>query len=253
MSDTEGVGQGQKPVTPGKEDELKKLLIGELNQILRERKPIMLRNYPYLRDSYRQEYGLPEIDPIRYEVALCLIFGLYQATIALSNHLLESLLKYALIYHHALQHKKPEEDICGRAIIEVLHDWLAEGKSRYADKNLYDTINQACKVGLISKEQKDKLHQIREAYRNAYGHADKEKLFGNETTPIAAVRFEGDQMVHEPTVDARMADFLIGQGVFQAAYAEQDARPYFLYVDGLARQIISKLFPGANEGEESCI
>jgi hypothetical protein len=167
--------------------------------------------------------------------------------------LLESLLKYALIYHHALQHKRPEENIYGRAIVGVLHDWFAEGKSRYADKNLGFTINQACKGGLISKEQKGKLHKIRKAYRNAYGHADKEKLFGDATTPIEAVRLEGDQMVHEPTVEARMADFLIGQGVFQAAYAEQDARPYFLYVDGLARQIISKLFPGANEGEESCI
>jgi len=135
MSDTEGVGQGQKPVSPGKEDELKKLLIVELNQILRDRQPIMVRNYPYLRDSYLQEYGLPEIDPIRYEVVLCLIFGLYQAAIALSNHLLESLLKYALIYHYALQHKNPEEDIRGRTI-EALNDWCAEGKRLYADKNL---------------------------------------------------------------------------------------------------------------------
>lgn len=251
MSDTEGVGQGQNPVSSGKEDELKKLLIVELNQILRERQPIMVRNYPYLRDSYLQEYGLPEIDPIRYEVALCLIFGLYQAAITLSNHLLESLLKYALIYHHALQHKKPEDDIRGRAI-EALNDWPAEGKSRYANKNLDFTINQACKIGLISKEQKGKLHQIRKAYRNAFCHADKEKLFGDATTPIEAIRLEGDQMMCEPPVDARIADFLIGQGVFQAAYAEQNARPYFLYVDGLARQIISKLFPGANEGEESC-
>lgn len=244
MSDTEGVGQGQKPVPPGMDDELKKLL--------REWQSIMVHNYPYLRESYRQEYGLPGIDPIREEVALCLIFGLYQAAIALSNHLLESLLKYALIYHHALQHKKPEEDIRGRAI-EALNDWLAEGKSRYADKNLDFTIDQACKVGLISKEQKGKLHKIRKAYRNAYGHADKEKLFGEATTPIEAVRLEGDQMVYEPHVATRMADFLIGQGVWQADYAKQNALPYFLYVDSLARQIISTLFPGANEGEESCI
>jgi len=226
----------------------KKAIIDEMNSIIRERQSTIGRNYLRVRDCYRKEYGLPELDPLRYEITLCLTFGLYQAAITLTNHLLESLLKYALIYHHALQKQQEQQRIEGHAV-EALIEWLSEGKSLYADKNLDHTINRACTLGLITKEQKNKLHNIRQTFRNAYGHADKGKTFGEAAIPAEAVRFTGDQAVRDGKREVPLADLLIFQGVFQAIYAEKDAVPYYLFIDNLARQIIAKLFPYENQNE----
>src|SRR5438094_10600049 len=94
----------------------KQAIIDEMNSIIRERQPTIGKNYLRVRDCYLKEYGLPELDPLRYEITLCLTFGLYQAAITLTNHLLESLLKYALIYHHALQKQQKQQRIEGHAV-----------------------------------------------------------------------------------------------------------------------------------------
>lgn len=223
----------------------KKAIIDEVNAIIRERQTTIGKNYLRVRDCYLTEYGLPELDPLRYEITLCLTFGLYQAAITLTNHLLESLLKYALIYHHALQKQQERQRIEGHAV-EALIEWLSEGKNLYADKNLDDNINRACTLGLITKEQKNKLHDIQQTFRNAYGHADKGKTFGEATVPVEAVHFTGERVVRDGKKEVRLADLLIFQGIFQVIYAEKDAVPYYLYIDSLARQIIAKLFPQEN-------
>jgi len=224
----------------------KKAVIDELNAIIRQRQTTIGKNYLRVRDCYLTEYGLPELDPLRYEITLCLTFGLYQAAITLTNHLLESLLKYALIYHHTLQMQQERQRIDGHAI-EALIEWLSEGKSVYANKNLNYTINRACTLGLITQEQKNKLQEIRQAFRNAYGHADKAKTFGQATTPVEAVHFTGDRVVSEGKKQVSLADLLIFQGVFQVIYAEKDAVPYYLYIDSLARHIMAKVFPHENQ------
>lgn len=223
----------------------KKAIIDEVNAIIRERQTTIGKNYLRVRGCYLTEYGLPELDPLRYEITLCLTFGLYQAAITLTNHLLESLLKYALIYHHALQKQPKRQRIEGHAV-EALIEWLSEGKNLYADKNLDDNINRACTLGLITKEQKNKLHDIQQTFRNAYGHADKGKTFGEATVPVEAVHFTGERVVRDGKKEVRLADLLIFQGIFQVIYAEKDAVPYYLYIDSLARQIIAKLFPQEN-------
>ena len=51
--------------------------------------------------EYSTPYDWPEMDTLRYEICGCISFGLNQAAITLTNHLLESLLKYfecALVY-----------------------------------------------------------------------------------------------------------------------------------------------------------
>jgi hypothetical protein len=221
----------------------------ELNDLLGQRKAEIAENYVKVREAYQLEYGLPEVDPVRHEVALCLIFGLYQAGITLTNHLLESLLKYALIYHHAQEHQPPaDQDVRGRAA-HALVDWLSEGKMLYGDKDLDFTINKACTMGLISKPQKKKLHEARERFRNAYSHADKDKTFGGATTGVVAGHFDGESMVPDSIEEVRLAGFLVAQGIFQAVMAKKYAIPYFLYIDHLARQIVQKLYPSAGKHE----
>ena len=224
-------------------------MASELNGLLGQRKAEIADNYVKVRDAYQQEYGLPEIDPVRQEVALCVIFGLYQAAISLTNHLLESLLKYALIYHYALEHQPPaDQDLPGHAA-HALVDWLSKAKELYGDKDLDFTINRACTVGLITKAEKKKLHEVRERFRNAYSHADKDKTFGDATTEVVAGHFDGERMITDSAEDVRLAGFLVGQGIFQAVMAKNNAIPYFLFVDQLARRVVERLFPPEAQNE----
>lgn len=217
-------------------------IVSELNELVGARKTESAENYVKVRQAYQREYGLPEIDPLRHEIALCLIYGLYQAAITLTNHMLESVLKYGLMYHYAKEHQQPaDQDVQGHAA-QALVEWLSEGKKLYGDKDLDFTINRACALGLISKAQKKKLHAVRESLRNAYSHADKDKTFGKTTTEVVASYFDGEKMISDSAEVVHLADFLIGQGIFQAVMAKRFAIPYFLDIDSIARQIVGKLF-----------
>ena len=118
-------------------------------------------------DVFENEYGWPEVDSVRSEICKCLICGLYQAAITLANHLLESVLKKALIIDESAKNKTEQSDITN-----VFDD----ATEKYANKNLDFTINQACRKGLINKEEKNILHGFREQYRNAFSHADPQKI-----------------------------------------------------------------------------
>jgi hypothetical protein len=97
----------------------------------------------------------------------------------------------------------------------------------------------------ITEDDKRKLHECREVFRNAYGHADKEKTFGDTQAAAFALRVDGNAIINDSEGDLRLADFLPAQGLFQVRLAEQSATQYFLLIDSLARQIIRKLFPKA--------
>ena len=105
---------------------------------------------------YNSEYGWPELDVVRNEICLCLIFGFHQAAIALTNHLLESLLKYSLIY---LDYRQKSSTLSGD-LLERMEKVFSENKEIY-DYSLDSCINKYRKEGLISKEQKKILHGFR--------------------------------------------------------------------------------------------
>ena len=213
----------------------------EVNEIIQLRAEYIQRHYPSIRDSYRNSYGWPQFDPLRHEICLSIMFGMCQAAITLTNHLLESLLKYALIIKKGNEFQQTEDEIKGRGIAS-LEEKYAEGIRLYGGVNLHDSINHAHQEHLISEEQRQQLHQFREIFRNAYGHADKKKIFGTSTMPVTAMRLEDDKLVQDESKDAEIASLLIGQGLAQAQIAQYNAPPYFLYLDSLVREINAKLF-----------
>ncbi len=227
----------------------KQTVIAELKVIGRERQREMRQNYLLVREAYITEYDFPELDPVRREVALCLVFGLPQAAITLTNHLLESLLKNALSYDYARKHQPNNQPPPGAATRSLV-DWLREAKLQYANKDLNFTIDRACTVGLITKAQKKRLHEIRQDFRNAFSHADKDKTFRDATTQVTAAHVEGGTIVTEPPEQVLLADLLIGHGIFQVTHAQQSALPYFLYIDRLAREIRAKVFSEGSHGDD---
>jgi hypothetical protein len=229
-------------MSPDPNGTLRGELISEVNDLIRGRQSEIAHNYPLVRVAYKTCYGLPELDPLRHEITLCLVFGLYQAAVTLTNHLLESMLKYALAYHYALKHPPVSSPPHGAAAKHLV-DWLAEGNALYANKKLGHNINQACTNGIITKIQKERLHEFRNAFRNAYSHADKKKTFGEASTPVTAVRFDPNGLVVDAPEQVGLAELLIGHGFFQSIHAQQNALRYFLEIDAITHHVMKKVFP----------
>ena len=209
--------------------------IEELNANIRN-------NYDTVADVFENEYGWPEVDSVRSEICKCLICGLYQAAITLANHLLESVLKKALIIDESAKNKTEQSDITN-----VFDD----ATEKYANKNLDFTINQACRKGLINKEEKNILHGFREQYRNAFSHADPQKTFSGISIPATIFttkdldnpeEFFKKAFTNKPNVTLSAENNVIIQGLVQRIKAEQEAAHYFLAIDGIIRNLYLKLF-----------
>lgn len=219
-------------------NEEKKKYIDEINVILSERLIQIKNNYPQVREAYQNTYDWPEIDPIRHEISLCLMFGLNQAAITLTNHLLENLLKTTLIAYYS-KDKFPKDS---KDKVNDLVEMTREAREKYGDMALGDCINNVRKAGLIDKKQQNFLHEIRDAFRNAFSHADKEKIFQGGTVPIQVMSIEDDGISAEVKKVVKLSDLVIGQGIIQAMQAEREAPWYFKNIDSLARELFDKVF-----------
>ncbi|MFQ5498093.1 MAG: hypothetical protein ACE5FH_00335 [Candidatus Zixiibacteriota bacterium] len=224
-----------------------KKLAEEIDEIGDSRNEFIDRHYLTIRDSYQNNYEWPELDPLRDEICLCITFGLCQAAIALTNHLMESLIKYALIISDGNEVKQTDEERSGTSVSSFVEKY-SKGQEKYNDANLDTTINCACKKGKHTKDEKKQLHEFRKRFRNAYGHSDKKKIFGESTVPVTGMRFNHDTIVPDEEDEPRIADFMIGQGLIQATMAQNEAPQYFLYIDKLVRGIGSRLFNSKRTG-----
>ena len=74
-------------------DKKQRKIVVEVNKIIRSRRELIYKFYPSIREIYNSHYDLPDMDPLRHEICICIMFGLCQSAITLTNHLLESLLK----------------------------------------------------------------------------------------------------------------------------------------------------------------
>lgn len=217
----------------------------EVTDILKERLDFISRNYPQVRAAHQESYYWPQLDSLRHEVTLCLIFGLHQAATTLTNHMLESLLKIALTIHYA--NKNSSQAQTTQKTVESFISFFRSARKEFGGNELGDSINRACTAGLITKEQKTELHKYREIFRNAYSHSDKDKTFGDEHISAQAIHLESGNFAVEQPESARLADLIIHHGLGQAMQAEQDAIPYFLYIDKVTREIRERLFGPTSE------
>lgn len=214
----------------------------ELQEVVDSRSDEMFESYIEVRDILQTAYEWPEVDVLRHEVCLCLIFGLYQAGMTMTNHMLESFLKTSLGYKESFDNFEPEnEDKSTEALVQS----LKPGFEKYDDKSLYQTIEAAYKKDLISEDQKDRLHEFRDDYRNAYSHAQKAKIHKDREIPIQSVQLdeESKEFEVEPETEQKIVDLPFIHGQAQYYHAKAHAPAYFRYVNDLVWQVKEKLFP----------
>ena len=183
--------------------------------------------------QFNNEYGWPEFDPLRDEISKCLICDLCQAAITLTNHLLENFLKTMLIYHETISNKNQDTD-------DDLFSMFKPNVDEYDARNLSQTLGQAKRKGLITKDQWKILDDYRDNFRNAYSHAEKKKIFKDITIGTNIVKLEDGQFNTSESIQTPLIEVLFGQGIAQTLLSKGIAFDYFISVDNIIRDVLKR-------------
>ena len=186
-------------------------------------------NTKYFNYEYKVFY---ELEPVVHEIGKCLILKLNYAAIAVTNHLLERLLKLALI------HKSVG---IGPKSLQQLNSIFADPAQKYRSLSLGNSIEQCKKENLLDSEEKDFLFKfVREIMRNGFSHGDPEKVLSEmpdekkyyHTIP------ENTEWV-ETTLNPKLIPQL--QATHMESFANENAIPYSDYIFQLMQKIESRL------------
>lgn len=80
-------------------NEITYLLSNQINQIQSDR-------YSKIRNIYKNSYKFTELQTIKHQICICITLSLNIAAMTLTNHLLEKLMKFALIYDDSKKKKR---------------------------------------------------------------------------------------------------------------------------------------------------
>ena len=192
------------------------------------------KNYVQVVPCVKKEYGLPELEVLRAEACSCIVMGLWQSAMGVTNMLLEKFLKRALQYHNL-----KEPDGSAKPLSRITES-LEESSKKYGGMNLCSTINAAFEQRLIDEPVKDRLHLFRRRFRNAYSHTDMRAMFGEQKIPMMGIDFETQEIEEK---EVTLADQIMWSGEAMWQNAKANAIPYFKEVDALIRVTLPKVFP----------
>jgi hypothetical protein len=174
-----------------------------------------------------------ELKTLIYEINYCIILEFYRASITLTNHLLERLLKLALIYNEIGIGPIPTDQ--WNSIFEKPH-------KKFSSIDLSNSIELCKKFGLISDHEKQFLFgTIRELMRNGFSHADSSKILAS--LPDNSRAFTAS--LHDPTnlkevsLNQKIIPFL--QELQMENFAKETAKDYFDFVFNLLFMIEKKI------------
>lgn len=218
----------------------------ELNDLNRERlakefNDGLNENFDNLKE-YLSFYTITifrELESNIFQNIQCLIINAYSASITLTNHILERLLKLALI----------QNDI-GLEPIKI-KNWnnTFEKTHKYSKMVLSDTIENCHKFNLISDSQKEYLTDIRGNLRNGFSHYDPTKiLVDNEET--SKIHFPNEKPEDSFDIEVNMKQIPVLQNYYVRKFAKENAIVYFDFVFHLIRSIEKKLQQKHNFGLE---
>lgn len=191
-------------------------------------------NYEEISYQIKTGYGLPELEALRAETCANIVHGHWQSAVCLTNILLESFLKLALVYKSA---RDPNEKA---KPLRRLMNSLSDPVKRYMRKKLNATIDAANKLKLIDNDTKERLHGFRNKFRDPFFHADIQSMFGDKSIPVTGLDF-GTREMEKGDVPIGSLPLLLGEAIWQNA--EANAIPYFKEVDALIRETLPKVFP----------
>lgn len=185
---------------------------------------------------FYNEYGKPELDPLRGEISKCLICDLCQASIALTNHLMEKFLKIIVIDADVKQRIKEKVDLNQDVDIFSIYK---PSLDKYDGCDLYKTLNEAKERSLLTENQYGRLIDLKNEFRNPYSHAQISKISKDQTVDVAVVNVDS---VNNASDIRRVSvvDIPIIQGIAQSIQSKVDAYKYFQILDSIIREVLKK-------------
>lgn len=159
-----------------------------------------------------------ELEPKFSEIISCIIMESYSASITLTNHVLERLLKLALII-----------DTVGLDKIKI-EDWNSVYSSVDIDeinsKHLNDTINMCKNRGLITEDEKQHLHELRKNIRNGFSHFDPKQIFKDEVDTKILV-YNAPNPADNKSIELNFKSIPMLQSVYTNLFAKENAQYFF--------------------------
>lgn len=189
-------------------------------------------NWPKLEELNSQWYDWPLLDNIRSEIFYSFLIGCSQAAVTLTNHLLEKALKVIL-----MQTEPNNQNFTDAAKIQSHY---AELNRQYQNVNLVDLIQRFFDKGYIDENERTTLDEFRKVFRNAFGHADPKKTFGETTKKVAVF----NPFVHTEfqMSEVKVKDFQFVQDTEQKKICDTQGLDYFIFIDKIIIRTLGKIF-----------
>lgn len=213
-----------------------------LSQYVEELNQSMLVNFKLIEFEFLNSYiGDTRLNPVRDEICKCIICNLGQASITLTNHLLELALKTCLIRRDLKKNK---------GLLSKLKNIFNPSIKKYGNKDMWETIDFAFKFGLITTDQETKLKDYKNKFRNSWGHADPYGMFGDKVITGKKLSFsQGDDIElflenvfsEDNKEEYEVKNFFPAQGIIQVQLANELCVSYFKEVDKIIREMLQKI------------
>jgi hypothetical protein len=180
-----------------------------------------------------------DLRPSVFEINKCLILELHQASISLTNNLLERLLKLALIYNEVGINPIP---------IEKWNSVFEEPNIKYGSLNLGSSIEQCKNKLLIDQIEKEILFDtIRETMRNGFSHADASKILKNFPNEMEGFHGSFKNQEELKKIDLKQKNIPVLQSILIDNFAKGNAKRYFDYVFDLIGNIENRIIKNGQQ------
>lgn len=159
------------------------------------------------------------------EIVKCLIIEAYTASITLTNHFLERVLKLALI--------QKESGVQSSQITEWNKIYSISDK--YSSKCMSKTIEECKKYNLISETEYEELTNFRQTIRNGFSHYDPKKILKDSEDTIDLIMDFNFEKIKISGLNFKTIPTL--QTIFIKKFAQENAEKYFNFAFNLMLSI----------------
>lgn len=129
---------------------------------------------------------LKSLYPDIHEICDCLFLKKHMAAVTLTNLLFETMVKLVLVYLEANGRTLDDGYDFGNIYEEEL--------KKYGNKNLGENIETLYKKNAITSEQRDRLLELKNIFRNPYSHGSNNKYVESATTKLYEGHWGSDEI-----------------------------------------------------------
>lgn len=186
--------------------------------------------YQYFNSESHLYYDLKDT---LNEINNCLIFELYQASITLTNNLLERLFKLTLIY---------SDTGIGPFPINEWNSIFEEPNLKYNSITFSKSINLCFEKGLLNESEKDFLIKIiKEQFRNGFSHADPKIILRDLSTEATFFHGNFSNPTSNSSLNLNQKSIPVLQAIHISKFAKDNALLYFEFAYSLIEKINQRL------------